>query len=127
MTTFLQKLQARNLPITSANDVTLDFVRTREFTDEEVVLLNEAILEHSQPTVYQKKVDDALRIDNLSSFLVSSGLAGMDIADVNSNADRDNLLKAICFQIGLCDSGGIIYSTAQVPQANNENSTLNIE
>lgn len=65
----------------------------------------------SDPDEYDK----IIRITNMNEFLNSSQLSGRDLSTINNNADRDDLLRAICFQLGLCNSSGIINSNYSEP------------
>lgn len=71
------------------------------------------ILAHD-PTDYDA-IDKAARLSAIQPFLISSGLAGENLSALNNNADRDALLKVICFLLGFADSNGVIVSVTPDP------------
>lgn len=113
---FIAKLQLANLPLISATED--GKISMGPMTEGQEEVYRNIRMEFYQPVLYQRKLDDELRLSNLSAFLISSGLAGRNLSTVNNNTDRDALLKVICFQLGLCDSGGVIYPHNQFPQSN---------
>lgn len=45
-----------------------------------------------------------------SAALVASNLLGTNISAVNSNSQRDALMKAICMALSICDENGVIVN-----------------
>lgn len=75
-----------------------------------------------------KKLSENLAEDNAISILTAGGLGGVNVNDVNNNADRDTLMRALCFKAGLCDYLGVLYGeplTGNQPNQNNANSNKN--
>lgn len=62
------------------------------------------------PTAYIQKSAKA----NAANQIASATLAGRNITSINNNADRDALMRAVCYQLGIVDGNGIILASPAI-------------
>lgn len=111
--TLFQDLQNAGLPVISATEE--GEIEMGPMDEVQYAQYSNILLQDFQPAAHQKKLDDELRIANLDSFIISSGLVDKHLSTVNNNPDRDALFQVICFKLGICDAGGTIRLSTWVP------------
>lgn len=118
-TDWLLLLQQANLPAINAYEEVIDgeTLVQAEFSRGLTYEEDSTFLSITNPQKLAKK----LAKENAVSIINTAGLGGVNVSAINSNADRDALIKAICYQIGLCDHLGVLYGTVQGNQPNSQN------
>lgn len=91
-------LVAAGLPVNGTAIEGQTVLWTRALTPAELVIAEDII----NPEKAAKKARKAAAIATIN------GLAGRNLSSINNTADRDALLKAICYMLGICDENGLI-------------------